>query len=220
MWWLIAAGLFFLVSAAVCATHVVVIGRLTRKQEDDQLAFHIHGLFGLINSVWEVPIIKVSGTALDIKTETHSHAVADKTKNQRIGVRSVMHRIEQLEQLLRGTDRLFDWIGRVLLRVKLLEWRWQTAVGTGDAMWTAMACGTVWTVQTTLLGVCSQFMQLRTTPRMTVTPVYSHVHFSTEWSCIAKIRFGYAIIAGLQLLVRIRRVKGGFTTWQNILFKG
>lgn len=222
MGWLIAASLFFLAIVVISSSHVVAIGRLTRKNEDDQLSFHIRALFGWINYVWEVPIMAMSAGAVDIKTETKSRLDENSPKEstEHVGMRSVMHRVEQLQQLVRHTDRLTNWLGTSLSRVKLVEWRWMTAVGTGDAMWTAMACGGVWTAQTALLGLSSQFVRLRAVPYMTVTPVYSHSHFSTEWSCIAKIRFGYAIVAGLHLLVRIRRVKGGLTTWQNILFKG
>jgi len=222
MGWLIAAGLFFLALVILCTSHIVAIGRLTRKNEDDQLSFHIRALFGLINYVWEIPIMTMAPGAVDIKTKTKNQRQEGSAteSEERIGVKTVMNQLEEYKLLIQHTDRIFNWAGRSLRRVKLEEWRWQTAVGTGDAAWTAMACGAVWTIQSTLLGVSSQFTRLRAVPYMTVTPIYSHSHFSTEWSCIAKIRFGYAIVAGLQLLVRIRRVKGGLTTWQNILFKG
>lgn len=221
-WLLIAAGLFFLAFLVVCASHIVLIGRLTRKGEDDQLSFHIHALFGLINYAWEAPIMKMGAGTVNVKTETRRQMSAqpDSESKSRVGVRTVRQQIEDFRMLTRYTDRFYNWVGQTLRRVKLEEWHWQTRVGAGDAVWTAMACGAAWAVQGTVLGICSQLFSLRAEPRMTVAPVYSHEHFSTEWSCIAKIRFGYAIVAGLQLLVRIRRVKGGFTTWQNILSKG
>jgi hypothetical protein len=54
---------------------------------------------------------------------------------------------------------------------------------------------------------------------MQVNPVYDRPAFTTEWSCIAQIRFGYAILAGLQLFIRLKKWKGGVKLWQNILFK-
>jgi hypothetical protein len=86
-------------------------------------------------------------------------------------------------------------------------------------MWTALATGTVCSVQSSLLGLLSQLMKLRTEPRMQVQPVYQGTIFRSELRCIVEIRLGFALLAGVKLLMRMRKSKGGIRAWQNILFK-
>lgn len=86
-------------------------------------------------------------------------------------------------------------------------------------MWTAMATGALWSVKTTTLGVLSQFVKLKAEPKVDVKPIYAQPCFTTEWSCVAKIGFGNAIMAGIHLLVRLKKAKEGVQAWRTLLFK-
>ncbi|GGF87531.1 hypothetical protein GCM10010916_01090 [Paenibacillus abyssi] len=208
--------------AAIAAMHIEILAKVRKKNEDDYLSFRVQAVWGIINYHLEVPFIRFLDEKVQVKQEqTDNFPVGDNRKGglEKISIEMIMDKLEKARILLKYTDHLTAWVRKTLTHVKITAWDWRTTVGTGDAAWTAMATGFFWSAQTALLGGISQIMRFLAVPRMQVEPEYNQTLFTTEWSCIAKIRFGYAILAGLHLLVRIRKVKGGVTAWQNILFK-
>ncbi|CAM3967862.1 DUF2953 domain-containing protein [Paenibacillus alkaliterrae] len=221
--WITAAGLFFLlIFALVLSSPVVIKGHLRRVGINDDAELNVRALFGLIRYRYKIPIIQFTGSSVEIKEQVSSSSAGINTWkqfNDDIDAEKVVNAIDKMKTILQMTRNLTGWVRRTLTKVRLDEWKWSTSVGTGDAMWTAMATGFVWSVQTSVLGILSQMVKLHAEPKMNVQPIYQQPAFTTEISCIAQIRFGYAILAGLQLLVRIKKVKGGVKAWQNILSK-
>lgn len=221
--WITAAGLFFLLILTVILTSPVVInGQLRRIGNDDDAEIKVKALYGIIRYRYKVPIIQLVGNTVQMKKQVSNASTGIHTWkqfNDEIDVDNVLSAIDKLKLILKMTRDLRGLVRQTLTKVRLVEWNWSTSVGTGDAMWTAMATGLVWSVQTSILGLLSQMVKINAEPNMSVQPMYQQPSFTTEWSCIAQIRFGYAILAGLQLLVRIKKVKGGVKAWQNILFK-
>ncbi|CAM4502987.1 hypothetical protein FHS16_004518 [Paenibacillus endophyticus] len=221
--WMTAASLFFLlILIMVLSSQVVIKGHLQRIGHNDDAEVNIKALFGIIRYTLKVPIIQFTGTSVQLKEEVSKTSAGINTWkefNKDIDADKVVSGIDKLKHLLEMTRNLTGWARKTLTKVRLLEWKWHTSVGTGDAMWTAMSTGLVWSVKTSIIGLISQMVKLQAEPQMKVQPIYQRTAFTTEWSCIAQIRFGYAILAGLQLLVRMRKMKGGVKAWQNILFK-
>lgn len=222
--WITAVGLFFLLILVVILSSPVIINGHFRRADNnnDDAELNVKALFGLIKYRVKIPIIQFTGKSLEIKEQVTSTNVGIDTwkqYNDEINVDKVVSWIEKLKNVLEITYHLTGWARQTLKKVHLVEWKWTTSVGTGDAMWTAMTTGFLWSVKTSILGFLSQMVKLKTEPKMSVSPIYQHTVFTTEWSCIAQIRLGYAILAGLQLLVRKSKMKGGVKAWQNILFK-
>ncbi|WP_082198045.1 DUF2953 domain-containing protein [Bacillus sp. FJAT-26390] len=221
--WITAAGLFFLlIFVLIFSSRVVINGHLRRLGDNDDIELNIRALYGIIHYRFKVPIIRFTGTSVQLKEQVSKTNVSTDTWSQYyedIDAEKVIKGIDKFKHVLQMTRNLKGWVRQTLTKVSLVEWNWTTSVGTGDAMWTAMTTGAVWSVKTSIIGVLSQMVKLKTEPKMTVQPVYQGSSFRTEWSCIAQIRFGYAILAGLQLSVRMRKLKGGVKAWQNILFK-
>ncbi|MNP50215.1 hypothetical protein D3C76_1444640 [compost metagenome] len=100
------------------------------------------------------------------------------------------------------------------------ELEWSTNVGLDDAVHTATLTGALWGVKATLVGWLTGYIRLTKRPKLFVVPEFGGKPlFSTEIRCIAEIRCGYAIYAGLVLIVRVLKVKGGVKKWWTILFK-
>ncbi|MDQ6418280.1 DUF2953 domain-containing protein [Paenibacillus sp. LHD-117] len=221
---LIVAGGFFLVMLfiAACTSQVVINGYIKRIGSDDDAEIRIKALFGLIKFQYKMPIARIDGLSIKVQEEVSSKNAGINTwkeYNDEIDPERVVSMLDKFKQVLHLTRDLTGWMKKTLTKVRLVEWNWSTSVGTGDAMWTAMATGMVWSVQSSVLGVLSQIVHLKAEPDMKVNPVFERPVFATEWSCIAQIRFGYAILAGLQLLLRMKKTKGGVKAWQNILSK-
>lgn len=217
-----AAGLFVVLAVVLGRSSILFTSEFVRKNENDHFRIQLRALGGLLRYRLEIPIVRFVGNSVEFKHEKSNSFAVGQSSNEgrhRVGAETVMRKIEQARLLLRYTDHFTSWLRRALSYVRITDWRWDTSVGTGDAAWTAITTGMIWSAQTGLLGLLSQFTRLSAPPRTTVQPLYNQTYFSTEWRCIAEISLGKAMFAGLQLLVRIRKVKGGFSVWQNTLFK-
>ncbi|MEK3881500.1 DUF2953 domain-containing protein [Paenibacillus sp. PL2-23] len=224
--WIWAGGFFvvLLAAMAVVMSPIVVNGYVKRvgRNNDDEAIIRVRALYGLLQFKYKVPIMKWTGTAVKMEEQISAKSAGIDTWKQfedEINADKVARSIDRLRDILHMVRDLTGLIRKTMSHVKLTDWRWTTSVGTGDAMWTAMATGAVWSIKTSILGVLSQMVQIKNNPSVSVNPSFNHPAFTTEWSCIAQIRLGYAILAGLQLLVRMKRWKGGVKAWQNTLFK-
>lgn len=211
--WIWAGGFFFLFIVIVMfASPVVMNGAVCRVENNDHIEIRLRALFGLIHYRIKVPFMSMNGMSLQIKEQVAATGTGFSHSNHNedeINVDKVSSSIDKFMHVLHITKNLKGWVKGTLSKVKILEWHWSTSVGTNDAMWTAMATGAVWTIKTAVMGIVSQMVYVKNKPIMAVHPNYRYPAFATEWSCTAHIRFGYAVLAGLQLLVRMKKWKGG-----------
>ncbi|WP_337101737.1 DUF2953 domain-containing protein [Paenibacillus sp. YIM B09110] len=227
--WMTAAGLFFLfIFSIVIASPVKVSGHFAKSGNNDDAEIAIKALFGLYRYRLKVPVIKYLGASIQLKEQVSSTNTGINTWkqfNEEINADDVARTMDRFKNILEMTRNLTGWARQTLTKVKMTEWTWNTSVGTGDAMWTAMTTGFVWSVKTSLIGVLSQMVKLQADPKMTVTPIYQRPYFSTDWSCSAKMSFGNAVLAGMKLFFRMRKRRrqegggGSHWTWQKQLFK-
>jgi len=220
--WLPALVLLAIAVTSVWLAPLRIRAEFERTGKDDNIAVEFRTLFGLLHYKWSVPFIRLTGGGVDVRNQTNLDEGVLDTETRRDGkvtMESVNKWIERAKRILRQTDDLTGLARHTLSRVEVRKWEWNSAIGTGDAVWTAMATGMIWSIKSTLLGALSQLTRLKTKPSVTVQPEYRGAGFTTSFLCIAQIRFGYAILAGLQLLVRMKKTGGGVRLWQNILFK-
>lgn len=219
-WLLLALMTLF---SAVCFSRVRFYGFYSRVENNDRFYVKVRALFGLIRLKFDVPIIKFKGLlgGVDMKTESvngmntnmlaEGETIIDREK--------ILRYYRKTKLALQATFEMKEWVRDTLRQVSCTDLKWTTRVGVGDAPETAIMTGIVWTLKSSVLAYIFQFVNRDAKPRIRVFPQYNQTHFSTEISCIAQIRLGQAIFAGLHLLVRIMKVKGGIKAWQNILSK-
>ncbi|WAA11687.1 DUF2953 domain-containing protein [Fervidibacillus halotolerans] len=95
----------------------------------------------------------------------------------------------------------FLQIGKSILkymRVHQLEWR--SAIGMEDAAQTGVFIGLGWTVKGNIIGMISRYTRLKMKPKVHIQPIFNQNIFETFLRCIVRIRLGYAILAGIQIL--------------------
>ena len=201
-------------------------GQMFFARNGDRADFwiHIKVLFGLIRFRYSIPIFQFRGLweGIDWKERTTKpgwHASTE-TASKHLTVEDVNHIYSLAKQLLQHVDGFKHWASHTLSRIDCLKLTWVTQLGTGGAPETAFLTGMGWAVKTSLLSKAFRFIRLIDSPQLAIVPQYHKRKFSTEFSCIMKIRLGDAMVAGLLLLIRILKVKGGIRVWQNILFKG
>lgn len=223
--WLIAAILFFLLIFTAAMSTVVIHGSIRRIGDNDNAELRIKALLGLINYHWQLPVMRFKGLGMELKQESSAENIGGKHNNMAVtdvNMEKIVQSIEKARLVLKHTDNLLGWVRTFLGHVRLVEWQWRTAVGTGDAVWTAMLTGMVWSVKTTAVGVLSQLVRLQGQPEITVDPKFGETQFTTDGQFTAKIRFGYVIYAGVVLMRRMKKANGtvkGLMGWQKILLK-
>ncbi|MFD1955783.1 DUF2953 domain-containing protein [Paenibacillus thailandensis] len=187
---------------------------------NDEISLKVKALFGLVRYRFRVPMMKLGGLFVTVREESESdlpwkHAFEqNKDDIDKGSIDSALQNWGTLLQLFRHLEL---WLRRALKRVDIVEWRWHTTVGAGDAMWTAMTTGAVWSVKTSLLGFLSQLVRLKTEPEMSVQPDYQQASFRTDWLCTAKLSLWDAVAIGLQLAARLKKSKTSIKKLQSML---
>ncbi|MFC4777515.1 DUF2953 domain-containing protein [Paenibacillus sp. GCM10023252] len=214
-----AAGLFFLlIFALIAGSKVNIRSHIKRDGSNDDIVIHVNALYGAVKRTIHIPLVRFTGRAVELKQEVKNGLGSGVTeKNDEIDANKVANALEKMKQVVILTQNLTGIARRTLAKVSLTEWEWKTAVGSGDAMWTAMATGAVWSMKTTLIGLLSQLLKLKTEPAVQVQPDYNKSGFSTEWSCTASIRLGSAMLAGLQFVARMKKSKQDLAAWRNVM---
>lgn len=194
-----------------------------RETENDHLSVQIVAIYGLVKYKMEVPYIDFKGLWKGIsfkaeETDMNRPSRVEDVK-ERLTLEKITKQLKQLRRLIDHVRGFDDWLWSTLSHVKCTQIQWTTRVGLDDAADTAVAVGALWALKTTLLGLIFRRIRLEARPRLAVEPQYNQAVFSTVVLCIAEIRLGYAMIAGLLFIVRILRAKEGVKTWQSILFR-
>jgi hypothetical protein len=211
--WLAVAAAALL--AAVCTSDVVVRGRYRRNGADDDAELEIRALFGLVRrrTVMKAFDWSWSDEELLIRRGGRNAETAS------IGRDDVERFIRNTKLALRLTFHMTGAVKRLVARARLTEWEWRTAIGVRDAFWTAMMIGAVWQVKTGLAGILSRRLRLCAMPALHVEPLFGSSVFRTNLVFTVRIRAGWLLLAGLSMLGRILRVKGGLEGWVKLLTK-
>jgi len=193
-----------------------------RRKDDDYINIKLSKWNGLIKYSMRIGHMDIKNGLLHIKQRNKMSRMGNsdtKREHKELNIDSMLELYHKWADVLQAILDVNGKLRKLLNCIQITEWKWYTYVGTGDAMWTAMASGMTWTIKTTIYGLMSKLMQIKEQPVVKVEPVYQVAFFATEWSCIAKIKFGHAILAGIYMMPRIRSSRKGARTWQNILFK-
>ncbi|WP_152657337.1 DUF2953 domain-containing protein [Oceanobacillus sp. CFH 90083] len=82
----------------------------------------------------------------------------------------------------------------LLKEMKILEFKWWTKGGTGNAFTTSVANGTVWAVKGWLVSYLSRHLQFLVNPQIHVQPDFQNSSLQTRFSCMISFRLGKTIL--------------------------
>jgi hypothetical protein len=120
---------------------------------------------------------------------------------------------------MHNTVHGYEWLKHTLSRMECTQLNWITRVGMGDATHTAIATGAVWGLKTSSLGFIMHLVQVKSKPLIQVVPQYTAVQFSTDFNGTAGIRIIYILQAGIELVWRVMKIKGGLKAWYRVMSK-
>ncbi|WP_179281167.1 DUF2953 domain-containing protein [Paenibacillus sp. XY044] len=221
MWIVVAiiVLLIILLLAAIMSSITITLW-YSKHNKDDKAVLDVKMLYGFVKMHYEMPSLvfanmkKGFSLRLEKKNNIRNRETAGKTY---LNKRRVDRWADEVRVMLKSTASLKGWFNRTMQHVQIMKLDWSTNVSTGDAAWTAIATGTLWGIKTTLVGWLSYKVRMRNKPKLFVVPVFNdEPQFATELSCVARISCGYALYAGVVLMVRILKVPGGPIRWLRL----
>jgi hypothetical protein len=220
---LIVIVLIAVVALSRVRTHIVY----TRESQDDQFDVKIRALFGAFRYRYSISMIQFEGLLKGISAEREKSTnipmpdSKDQNNKDQINIdrKTILTSYEKFKELMHHVIGFHHWLISTLKHTHCTQIRWVTDIGLDDAAETAITTGMIWGLKTSILGVFFNHIKLEAQPQLAVVPQFNQTMFRTHFNCLLRIRMGYAFFAGLQLLVRIYKVKGGIRTWQKTLTK-
>ncbi|WP_315793068.1 DUF2953 domain-containing protein [Paenibacillus sp. BIC5C1] len=223
MWiWLGGIGLLIaLLLVAVLISYVHVHFTFKKHNHDDYAKITVRLLYGIVRINYEIPsiVFRNMKEGFLVKTEQRmSHSRGEAQSSERVNKRKVKKWAKDVKIMLRATEALKLWIKQTLNRVHMTHWSWSTRIGVGDAAYTAVLIGWVWSIKSIIIGYLSYQIRFEQTPKLQVVPVWEdEMEFQTELDWKLKIRITAVMIAGLTLLTRVLQVEGGWRMWFRLL---
>ncbi|WP_261381224.1 DUF2953 domain-containing protein [Paenibacillus cremeus] len=220
-WVWIGAACLLIVLALIAVSKVKIMLVCSRRKNNDEFTLHVKALYGIVRLRFKMPLMKFKGLydGLVVKTEqvnaSEGNLMADQKRH--IKPEDIKQAFKDVRELLHHCFHFNEWLKGCLAQVHCTKLIWNTSVGVGDAPETAITAGMVWGLKTSLLGYIFRFIQLETRPKLQVVPVFNGMAMDTEIESHGYIRVIHIMMAGVQLLIRVLKVKDGWKTWRSIL---
>jgi hypothetical protein len=209
-WLILALIILFILIIAILITRLTVIIDYYHGNDNDHLKLEFKIWFGIIKFKKEIPVIKIDDNSPSIVIEDETKiGKNEKTTdegNSQFDKKDIFQSFKDAKELLQHVVGFHQVIREFLAKVNLKQVEWHTVIGFGDAAYTGMATGAIWTLKGSIIGILSHYMRLREMPRMTVTPYFQYKVTQTRFRCMIQFRIGQAMLAGLKL---IKFWKGG-----------
>ncbi|WP_080874944.1 DUF2953 domain-containing protein [Oceanobacillus timonensis] len=88
----------------------------------------------------------------------------------------------------------------LLKEFKVLEFKWLTRGGTGNAFTTSVFSGTIWALKGWLIGYLGQHLEFSKNPQIQVQPDFKNSSLETRFSCMISFRLGKTILGIIRAL--------------------
>ncbi|NLO20829.1 MAG: DUF2953 domain-containing protein [Syntrophomonadaceae bacterium] len=119
------------------------------------------------------------------------------------------HSSSKLEfaQSLHALKRFYKY----LKYISIYELKWYTVIGTGDAMYTALGCGSMWSLKGMLIARITK-VGMSQNIAINIQPDFEKQRIYSELNCIFKLRMVHIMLIGFNIIwLKIRRYINGYT---------
>jgi hypothetical protein len=210
MWLVIALIILFILLVIIIISKITIILEYYHGNDNDHLKLEFKLWFGLIKYKKEIPMIKIDENSPTVvfETETQKGQSDGKTKEdtKQVSKEKMVRSFKDFDTLLKHVVKLHSIVQNFLKKVRVSNIEWHTAIGVGDAAYTGMLAGGLWSIKGGIIGIISNYTRLMEMPRMSVTPFFQQTVSQTRFKCMIQFRIGQAMLAGLKL---IKFWKGG-----------
>jgi hypothetical protein len=179
-------------------------------KDDDNLKVEIRLWFGLIRIKKQIPLIKVDDNSPSIilkESEKSNEETENNEKVKQITPQKLINSLKNFREIIEHVFQLNSIVKNFLKKVTIQRFEWQSAIGVGDAVYTGVAAGALWSVKGAIVGVLSNYLRMKEMPKIMVQPNFQQMVTSTDLLCMFQFRIGHAMLAGLKI---VKWWKGGF----------
>jgi hypothetical protein len=213
IWLFIILGvimLFFLIF--ISTLHIKI--DYVHAQDNDQLSIMVRLWF--IRYTIKVPLVKIDKDSNSIvfkqETQTGNPNNQQEQKPKKVTTDEMLMSFKNVREILDHVVGFHRVVKAFLNKVSIDKLEWHSNLGLGDAALTGMLVGTGWTIKGSIIGVLSQYMKLKTTPIVSITPFFQQTFSHTKVTCMLSFKIGNAILAGLRI---VKFWKGGLPSFSG-----
>lgn len=200
MTWLIWMGIVFILILLLILTKITVTIHYHHMRDDDSLTVTFK-IWGIRVYRYKVPVIAIDDeSATIVWRQKKEHPGGQEQNKQKLTKDELIRRMRAFQNLL---EQIMDFnriMKRFLKHIMVSQFQWSTRVGIGNAAWTGVAAGAIWTIKGSIVSLISHFMMLKTDPYLKVEPLWQGDLSETDLSCMFSFRIGHAMRAGLQIV--------------------
>ncbi len=174
-----------------------------RKGEDDYAGLELFLLWSLLPVRIELTSLQgprnIFRPLLKIKSKITSKGKKPVSRKEKsLSVSTIYQKLMRNLHYFKLFNPAFKY---VIKKLKVLNLRWETTLGFENAALTGMTTGALWTLKGLLAGTLYQITGYhKSTPQLTINPIYNKEVFNTEFHCIFEIRPGHIIISILKMV--------------------
>jgi len=193
--------------------------KVSKNGVDDSIQYRFTAWFGLINIKAEIPLIRLSndlsGTEYKFKLETPNETL--EKKKLKITPNEFYQLLKRIQNFIKRIHNLHHIAKLFLKHLYLKELKWKSKIGTGEAAETGFLTGMSWGIKSNIIGFISAYLSLHCLPKLSITPDFDKKRVETHFQCMIRFRLGNAIVAGIRILLNLRKRRD--EKWQNTQFR-
>lgn len=216
LWLLVSLSVLLLLFILGLFAKLTILVNYQHNNDNDDLKVEFR-IFRFMKYRIHVPLIKIDDNSPSLVVESHTHIgkpgneQSDNNVHQ-IGKHDVMTKIHNAKALLEEVFNLHVIVKKFFQKVAIKKFEWETLIGVGDAAYTAIAAGALWTMKGSIISLLSHYLQLKEMPKLSITPHFQAAVIQTRLTCMIQFRIGHAILAGLKLIKFWKGKKAHFKT--------
>lgn len=173
----------------------------SREENQDKGELHIRYLLGLIHIHRFLQELQTKTTEEGPAIQIHSNN-QERTKKHSLTLKEFVENFRPWMDFIKESTPLFK---SLLSHVFIKQSIFKANIGTGDAVTTGLSTGAVWSIISPLLGYLSTHSHFEQNPDIQIQPNFQQKLLQIHLYGIMKIRAGYAIKAGIRVLLAWKR---------------
>lgn len=207
-WLIIVLIILLFLFILIIFSKITIYLNYYHHKDDDNLKIEVKLWFGLIRIKKTIPMIKVDNNSpsIIVKGKQKSGEEDKGEEVAQITSHKLITHLKNLREILEHVFQLNIIIKKFLKKVSVEKFEWQSTIGLGDAVYTGVAAGTLWSIKGGIIGVISHYLRMKEMPKLAVQPNFQQMITSTNLLCMFQFRIGYAMLAGIKL---VKWWKGG-----------
>lgn len=210
IWIVVIFSIFLFSLLAIILTKLTVLVNFYHGQDNDDLTITFKVWLGLITYKLSVPLIKIDKDSPSIlfkdKIKSGSKEEIKKEEVKKFSVSDLLKDLHDVRELMNHVIDLHGIVRNFASKVTVKNIEWRSNVGIGDAAYTGMLVGALWTAKSGIISIISHYMRLKQMPIISITPNFQRAISQTQFKCMFQFRIGNAIFAGIKL---VKYWKGG-----------